>query len=155
MSAVSDLLSGGAERLKQMSRRPDAPPVFLLNSDRMDNSVSAASPGRYDNRWAVIPQDMPSAEYLMAAGIKRVVVVGALQDDLAHVLYRYQEAKLPVSRAASEVDAPHSVNVGRPPMYKSIWYRLGVFAGLRRNSAGGFGGVTPDPGSAGYGGGFS
>jgi hypothetical protein len=152
MRPIASLLTGGAVRLKRIKRRPNAPPAFLLNSDRLNNSNSTM-PGRYDNRWCLVPQDMPSAEFLLAAGIKRVVVVGArLQDDLAHVLYRYQEANLPISHAAKQGDAPRPVQVAKPSSYKSLWYRLGVFAGLRRNSAGGFGAMTPDASTGGSGG---
>jgi hypothetical protein len=152
MDGVEDLLTAGAEKLKRLKRRPEARPVFLMNSDRMDNAVNATSPGRYDNRWRLVPQDMPSAEVLLAAGIKRVVVLAAhLQDDLAHVLYRYQEANLQISRAGNVLQAPAAVQVAKPSSYKSLWYRLGVYSGLRRNSAGGFGAMIPDLTSTGSG----
>ena len=155
MEGVEDLLTAGANRLKRMKRRPDSRTVFFMNADRMDNAVNAASPGRYDNRWRLVPQDMPSAEVLLAAGIKRVVVLSAkLQDDLAHVLYRYQEANLQISWSASAQQLPSDMQVAKPSSYKSLWYRLGVYAGLRRNSAGGFGAIIPDISSTG-GSGFS
>jgi len=40
-----------------------------------------------------------------------------------------------------------------PSRFRSFLYRVIVMAGLRRNSAGGFGSVVPDPSTAG--GGFS
>lgn len=152
MEGVEELLTAGAYRLRKLKRRPDARPVFLMNADRMDNAVNAMSPGRYDNRWRLVPQDMPSADVLLSAGIKRVVVLSArVQDDLAHVLYRYQEANLQISRSASAQQLPSSMQVAKPSSYKSLWYRLGVYAGLRRNSAGGFGAIIPDVSSTGSG----
>jgi hypothetical protein len=145
MEGVEELLTDGAEQLKRLKPRAGARPVFMLNSDRMDNVVNATSPGRYDNRWQLVPQDMPSAAMLLSAGIKRVAVLSArLQDDLAHVLYRYQEANLQISLSGNVDKAPSPVQVAKPSSYKSLWYRLGVYAGLRRNSAGGFGAVIPD-----------
>ncbi len=154
METIARQLPDIAERLKRRARKPNAPPAFLLNSDRIQTGPGMLSPARYDNRWCVVPQDMPSAEFLIGAGIKRVILVGPVHDDMAHVLYRYQEAKLPISRVALEGDPPKPIEVSRPRSYKSLWYRLNVFAGLKRNSAGGFGAMTPDPAATG-GSGFS
>jgi hypothetical protein len=44
------------------------------------------------------------------------------------------------------------VTVAKPKRFRSIWYRLLAIAGLRRNSAGGFGSVVPQPSSSGGGG---
>lgn len=154
METIAQHLPDIAERLKRRARKLNAPPAFLLNSDRIQNGPGMLAPARYDNRWCVVPQDMPSAEFLIGAGIKRVIIVGAVHHDMAHVLYRYQEAKLPISRVTKEGETPAGIEVSRPKSYKSMWYRLGVFAGLKRNSAGGFGAMTPDPAAAG-GSGFS
>ncbi len=146
MGAIADALAAGAARLQRMAHQPDARPAFLLNADRMDHSAGAMAPGRFDNRWCVVPQDMPSATFLKSAGINQVVLIAeSLADDLAHVLYRYQEAKLELRRFA-KTNALEPLNIPRPNAYKAAWYRAAVFAGLRRNAAGGFGGITPDPG---------
>lgn len=156
MDRIRDLLPWGAEQLRMLKRRPEAPPVFLLNSERMENSLGATSPGRYDNRWCLLPQDMPSADALKAAGINEVVLVSeAVRDDLRHILHRYQEAKLSLRRTPWPDQPAQELQVSRPPAYKSLWHRMAVFAGLRRNAAGGFGAIVPDPGSSSgfYGGG--
>jgi hypothetical protein len=154
MTKIARQLTWGAEQLKALPPRPEALPVFLMNSDRMDNSVNATAPGRFDNRWAVVPQDMPSAEFLTAAGIRKVVLVSdKLQDDLAHVLHRYQLAGLDVLRTSGGEEKPQPLPVTRPSSFKSLGHRFAIFAGLRRNAAGGFGAITPDPGAnGGYGG---
>lgn len=150
MEAIASILTWGVDILRRSKRKPDAPPAFLLNADRMDHGDGATLPGRYDNRWCVVPQDMPSADFLKSAGIKRVILVSPRrQDDLSHILHRYQEARLDLSRIEQAGAASVPLEIPKPASYKSMWYRIGVLAGLRRNSAGGFGGLIPDPGSAG------
>ena len=155
MQAIADSLFYGCEILRKAQLGPDAPPAFLLNADRMDHSDAANTPGRYDNRWSVVPQDMPSGEYLIDAGIRQVgVIADRIRDDLSHVLCRYQEAGLRLVQTPDVDGTPARVTVAKPPFYKWIWYRLNVFAGLRRNAAGGFGGIVPDPNTSGAYGGF-
>lgn len=99
MGVIAEALAAGANRLRRITRRTDQLPAFLLNADRLDHPNSALLPGRYDNRWAVVPQDMPSASFLRGAGIEQVVLISdRVRDDLAHILYRYQDAGLKVLR---------------------------------------------------------
>jgi hypothetical protein len=152
MNAVAIYLKLAIDVLKRCTIGADAPPVFLLNADRLDNAAGATVPGRYDNRWCVVPQDMPSAEFLKDAGITRVALLAdSVKDDLAHVLYGYQDAGLPIARTVDFGIAPTPITVTKPSFYKSALYRLEVYAGLRRNAAGGFGAVVPDPSSSGGG----
>ncbi|HUP90963.1 MAG TPA: hypothetical protein VM074_01850 [Solimonas sp.] len=147
---IARLLQVGAVLLGRLPRRAGAPPAFLLDAERMANPAGSIAPGRYDNRWCVVPQDMPSASRLQAAGIRQVVLIAdRVRDDLAHVLHRYAEAGLVLRQCRDPGALPAAVEVPRPQHYKSLWYRLWVFAGLRRNSAGGFGAIVPDPSSAG------
>ena len=105
-------------------------------------------PGDYDNRWSVFPQDMPSASYLMNQGIRSVIVrTGKMQDDLAHILHRYETQGLAIDMY--DGIEQKRITVPRPSRFKSMFYRFGVLLGLLRNSAGGFGGVIPDPSSSG------
>lgn len=63
---VYDIVSAlfrGANELCTFNIRPDAPPVFMLDSNRMNES--GKQPGKYDNRWCVFPQDMPSAAFII------------------------------------------------------------------------------------------
>ena len=114
-------------------------------------------PGRFDNRWAVFPQDFPSASFLMSNGVRAVVLGQRLADepqrDLAHVLLRWQEAGIQILLGALQRDAsPEPIRVSRPGQFRALWYRALVLAGLRRNSAGGFGAVVPVPSqSSGFG----
>ena len=80
----------GAMELKKMELSIDASPVFLLDKNRtnrfkMDNSV-------FDNSWDIYDQDMPSVEYFLKNGIKKIIVRGAfVQKDLRVILYKFQK----------------------------------------------------------------
>jgi hypothetical protein len=148
---IPPLLVRGASYLAELDMPDDAPPAFLLDAGRMKGTASP-SPGRFDNRWLVFPQDFPSATFLRAHRIESMLLVqtrGDLpQDDLAHVLRRYQEAGLPIEVLNPASDAPRrAIRVQRPSLFRALAYRLFATIGLRRNSAGGFGAVIPHPSS--------
>ena len=144
-------LRAGAELLAQIPLPHDAPPAFLLDSKRMSASL-ALVPGTFDNRWHVFPQDFPSAGFLKAHGINEVLLVQDERSapplqDLAHVLLRWKQAGLHLSVSSPLVTDPIPLSVPKPSRFRSIFYRIAVLAGLRRNSAGGFGAVIPFPAS--------
>ncbi|MEK6372095.1 MAG: hypothetical protein AABO58_05315 [Acidobacteriota bacterium] len=134
-----------------------APPVFLLDRRRL-NPEKQPEPGKYDNRWMVFPQDFPSAPFLRERGIRRVVLIqpddSQPQDDLTHVLLRWQESGIEVFlQQPGRFAEPLASKVKRPRMFRSVFYRALAMMGLRKNAAGGFGSVIPMPGE-GSGGGF-
>ncbi|NLD58975.1 MAG: hypothetical protein GX647_04895 [Clostridiales bacterium] len=138
VSGVAAALFRGAEMLPELP--PDAPPAFLLDANRMRGL--GKEPGKYDNRWCVFPQDMPSAAALMKSGIRRVVVRAAsVQNDLAHILRRYQEAGISL---ALRDGGERAITAARPSGFKSLFYRVRALAGLSRNAAGGFGSWIPE-----------
>lgn len=150
MPAAAALLAG-TDLLQGLALPREAPPAFLLDSKRQEGQ-SAVRPGLFDNRWAVVPQDMPSGTHLRAAGVGSVVVCcERVAEDLTHILCRYQQAGLRLERAGQGTAAPEPLTVSPPRGFRSLLYRLGVLAGFRRNSAGGFGAVVPQPSSAGGG----
>ena len=144
----------GAETLQRCDLADDAPPAFLLDSRRQPPQMDAL-PGRFDNRWMVFPQDFPSANFLRARHISKVLLIQSdaqrqPQEDLAHVLRRWQEAGLELSVATPDtVATPQPLTVNRPSRFRSLWYGALAVMGLRRNSAGGFGSVVPQPSSGG------
>ncbi len=146
-------LATGASLIAQHPFPADAPPAFLLDSRR--RTQVTPSPGRFDNRWIVFPQDFPSATFLKAQGIARVVLVQSdvlaqPPEDLAHVLRRWQEAGLPLFVANLEgLGQVQPLQVNRPSRFRALWYQALAVAGLRRNSAGGFGSIIPQPSSGG------
>jgi len=150
---IVQALHGVIEMLVGLRLPPDAPPVFLLDSNRF-NGGAFATPGRFDNRWWIFPQDFPSANFLLSRKIQSVVLVqtqpGRLQKDLAHVLLLWQQAGLHIlSAGMNDQVSPQPLQVERPDSFRALWYRALVLAGLRRNSAGGFGAIIPEPSSGG------
>lgn len=121
-----------------------APPAFLLDASRMRGTPA---PRRFDNRWAVVPQDFPSANLLLASGIRQVVVLRVEErEDLDHVLLRWQQAGLTIlgltPGGAGEL---MPLTLRKPWWFGLFFARLMVLSGLRRNSAGGFGARVPEP----------
>jgi len=153
---VTDLveaLSSAGTALRDIALPPDAPPAFLIDADRMRPGVPS-NPGCYDNRWVVFPQDFPSGTFLRSRGIADVIVLhdrGGVQEDLAHVLLRWQEAGIQMRALAPGDASPLELIVKKPSWFRRAWYRAIIVAGLRRNNAGGFGSVIPTAGGGGYG----
>ena len=61
------------------------------------------SPGKFDNRWVVFPQDFPSATFLRSRGVADVLLIHSgksVQEDLAHVLLRWQQGGLRMMQAS-------------------------------------------------------
>jgi hypothetical protein len=132
----------------------DAPPAFLLDADRRHGTGRSPQPGMFDNRSVSLPTDFPSANVLIASGIRRVVLIQSDVDppeDLAHTLLRWQQAGIAIEAVSPLTPAadPVAITVRRPPMYRLLWQRMLATIGLRRSPLGGFGGVLPIPSSGG------
>ncbi len=134
----------GVDFLRSQPISPAAPPAFLLDYNRMNGM--AKQPGKFDNRWAIFPQDMPSANYLKEKGIHKVIVLTTrINNDLAHILLRYQKQGLKIFwQSSEEPSSLKALQVSKPLGFGSIFYRFQVLAGLRRNSTGGFGTLIPE-----------
>lgn len=146
VESIVEALFAGAEELRRTVLRPEAPPAFLLDANRMRSS--SGTHGIFDNRWSVFPQDLPSAAFLIGRGINELLVRAAgLQDDLAHVLYRYQLAGLKVKLFDGQFLKDH--HVAKPSRFGSLMYRFMVCLGLKPHAGGGFGGLVPMPGEGG------
>jgi hypothetical protein len=153
-----DRLALGTEELRHLSIPPNAPPAFLLDSKRMIPE-GVLLPGSFDNRYIILPQDFPSAGFLKTHGITRAVWIYQViqgysprkepREDLAHVLRRWQEGGIEIY--GTELNSGHTdrIDIPRPSRFRSIFYRAFALMGLRRNSAGGFGGIIPQPSSGG------
>ena len=150
---LSALLQG-TERLQSAGLPLDAPPAFLLDSDRLGIGLPIGL-GRFDNRWVVFTTDFPSANVLALRGIVGVQVVhrGALNDDLIDVLRQWQRAGLELSHIdlQSGRSAPDALSLPQ------VWWaglsriarRLWVLMSLRRNPHGGYGGYVMESTSGG------
>lgn len=149
LQRVVRLLGTLTDDLGRLDLSPDAPPAFLLDHDRMAGGRTPR-PGQFDNRWMAFPQDFPSASFLLAHRIRRIVVVESSgrspAEDLVHVLLRYREAGIEV--LIESVDAPGQLRPAqlvRPWWFRAMFYRALVLLRLRRSSGGGFGAKVPHP----------
>jgi hypothetical protein len=138
-------LSEGAAELRGRTPSNTATPAFVLDSRRTEG---LAKSGSFDNRWVVFAQDFPSAARLLSGGVRRALLVQdgrrEPRSDLAHVLLRWQEAGLEILALDLAGEAlPGAIVVPRPSRFRGLGYRLLVAFGMRRSSAGGFGGVVP------------
>lgn len=138
-------LHDGAELLQTLAMPDDAPPAFLLDSNR---HVGVASPSMFDNRWMVFPQDFPSGRALMSAGIERVLVIrreGTPRVDLLSVLRLWKREGLASARfdPATGVTSDLAMDTSLLAIFSA--HLSMVFHGLRENAAGGFGGQVPVP----------
>ena len=80
----------GAMELQKIELPKDAPPAFLLDSNRMNRFKLDIS--IFDNSWDLYPQDIPSAEYFLENGINKIIIRGNIfQKDLKKILYKHQE----------------------------------------------------------------
>lgn len=153
MVAIVNAMLSFTELVRRAPLAPNAPPVFLLDSQRID-SQAAPEEGSFDNRWIVIPQDFPSAEFLSRQGISKVLLVQqdrlTPRDDLAHVLLRWQQRGIEIwGKRLDSSAGPERVIVKQPHRFKTAWYRVLAMAGLQRSSAGGFGSYAPETTGAG------
>jgi hypothetical protein len=74
------------------------------------------------------------------------------QRDLAHTLFRWQEAGISIASKRLLVSSPvQSITVERPPRFRAFFQRALDALRLRRNPYGGYGSWMPD--AEGHGGG--
>ncbi|HKV23199.1 MAG TPA: hypothetical protein VJN93_01280 [Candidatus Acidoferrum sp.] len=153
MSSLVREICEGTPRMRALTITPDAPPAFVLDSLRL-KGTNPLREDMFDNRWMVFPQDFPSAKFLAEQKIKHVTVVQAEktrpQEDLSHVLLRWQEAGIEIlTKASGDTSLPSRITVSRPSRFKASWYRALAIMGLRRSSVGGFGSFIPETSAAG------
>jgi hypothetical protein len=146
-------LAAAAPVMRTLFIVPDAPPAFLLDANR-SHGTADPSPGRFDNRSVSLLTDFPSASFLQAHGIARVLLVRdqspVLPPDLAHTLLRYEQAGILITAMSLETgNPPAPIRIRRPPWFRWSFQRFLATLGLRRHPLGGFGGTLPEPGSGG------
>jgi len=132
----------GSPILTRLNIPSDAPPAFLLDSNRRIGT--GGRDADWDNRSISLPTDFPSANFLLAQRITSVLVItGALviEADLTHTLRRWQEAGLKIlTKTYGDPGPVAPVQIPRPPRFRSLFYNFLATLGLRRNPLGGFGG---------------
>lgn len=146
-------LRQGAERLAGLQISNDAPPVFLLDANRHGDG-RVMEPDEFDNRSVCYTTDFPSANFLLAHGFQRALLVQRtrvdLQQDLAHVLRRWQEGGIALEIMRLDLPLPpERLEVARPTWYGAMFQRALARLGLRRSWTGGFGAWVPESGAGG------
>ncbi len=143
---ILEALKDGTEKLAELKLAPDAPPAFLLDAGRQGDG-NKMLPGEFDNRSVAFTTDFPSANFLSSQGIRRVILIQSdtidIQSDLAHPLRRWQEGGLQLERLQLDHPMPEPFHIPRPSWYGAMFQRVLCQIGLRRWSAGGFGGWVP------------
>ncbi|MDR0219996.1 MAG: hypothetical protein LBI54_01155 [Lachnospiraceae bacterium] len=92
---LENALVWGARELEKLELVLDAPPAFLLDSNRTHRHKMAVSV--YDNSWDLYGQDIPSAGYFRENGIERIIVRGAkMQKDLKRIFKGFKKAGLAI-----------------------------------------------------------
>ena len=92
---VEPLLLWGALELKEIEIPVDAPPVFLLDKNRMNRYKYDV--GIFDNSWDLYKQDIPTADFFKKNGINKLIVVGdIIQKDLRKIFFEFQDAGIEI-----------------------------------------------------------
>jgi hypothetical protein len=144
---IVSALMNGAMTLSTRNIRPDAPPAFLLDSNRMKGSPQE---GDFDNRWVVFPQDFPSGTFLLAHGIKRVMLIqqsSSIDRDLGQVLAFWKRSGIEILLVDGLSGSHPPENLKKISRFNFARAAFGALLiaslGLRRGNAGGFGSRVP------------
>lgn len=114
--AVAVALCLGAEELRATEIKDGALPAFLTDSNRMNRFKMEDA--LFDNSWDVYPQDLPTADYFLSQGIRKIVVVGeSISKDLKKILYEFQKKKIDIY-LTRRYDTVKKVTL-RPSHYKN------------------------------------
>lgn len=109
---IEPLLVWGALELQNIEIKTDAPPVFLLDKNRLNRYKLNRS--IFDNSWDIYPQDLPSSEYLLKNGITKIIVKGdLLQNDLSKVLYKFQKNNIKIL-LTNGYEEPKEIKIKKP-----------------------------------------
>ena len=92
---IKPLLIWGAFELKNIKLKNDAPPVFLLDQNRLNRYK--INNGIFDNSWDIYDGDLPSPKYLLENGINKIIVrSNFLAKDLRKILYKWQKNNIKI-----------------------------------------------------------
>lgn len=102
----------GASKLKEIELENDAPPAFLLDTNRMNRFKADVSV--FDNSWDIYDQDIPSAEYFLKNKINKIIIISNLvQKDLKKILYKFQKQGIEIY-FTNGYEEPKKINIRKP-----------------------------------------
>jgi len=115
-SGIEDALLRFVDYLNELDIKEDAPPIFLLDSNRMHSYKANSSV--FDNSWDVYEQDMPSSDFFLNNGINRIILCGyKIHRDIYKILYKYQCKGITILFTTG-FDSPKEVVLKKPPREK-------------------------------------
>jgi hypothetical protein len=110
---IISALLWGAGKLGERSIPEDAPPAFLLDSNRMNRHKMNVSV--FDNSWDLYEQDIPSVEYMQKSAITSIAVRGrAIHKDLMRILYKFKKKGMTIF-FTNGFDSTKEVSPRKPP----------------------------------------
>jgi hypothetical protein len=122
--------------LKTFSIVPTAPPAFLLDADRMQ--PPRHPPREVRQSLGRVPAGFPVGDAARGARVSDVLLIHdrkSVQEDLAHVLLRWQQGGLRLMQASPSDSSTSELTVARPSWFRRAWYRALTASRLRRNNA--------------------
>ena len=109
---IESALKWGSKELKKIDIAENAPPAFLLDSNRTHRFKMDAS--IFDNSWDLYAQDIPSAEYFLNNGIDKIIVRSeTIQRDLVKILYKFQKKGIAIL-FTNGYELPKAVTLKKP-----------------------------------------
>jgi len=112
-SKIRAALIWGATELFKIAIPQNAPPAFLLDSNR-SYKRRTSSPS-FDNGWDLYGQDLPTSDYLLKNEITKIIVRGRIiQKDLSVILYRFQQKGIKIYFTEGYKEAKE-VSIKKPP----------------------------------------
>ena len=109
---VGEALWMATTELSQIEIADDALPAFLLDRNRLNRFKMEIA--LFDNSWDIYPQDIPSAEYFIARGIQKILIIGeSVSKDLKKILYDYQKKNITIY-LTNGYEVPKKVKLHKP-----------------------------------------
>jgi len=140
----------GAGKLAQFQIQATAPPVFLVDANRLGH-VYFVPEGWFDNRSMLSALDLPSADLLKERGLKRIVLVQTSakpQRDLLFILIEWQTQGVQMMwQRPWEAWGPKPIVLKRLSPPRALFNRIALaFRHRRHNKLGAFGRMVPHAG---------
>lgn len=147
VSGIQREICAESPALKELSLPADSPPAFLLDASRLTGH-RPVSRDLFDNRSILFLEDFPSAKFLDAHAIRRVILIqegGAQpQQDLASVLGRWQNEGVEVLLQTRSDALARKIKVAKLSFFRSLWDKLTSRLSLPADDVGGFGSGSPN-----------
>ncbi|WP_446742484.1 hypothetical protein [Silvibacterium acidisoli] len=138
-------IEGYSASLEEMHLPASAPPAFLIDANRSRGPLFPGA-GMFDNRSVVWETDLPEAEDLQRAGIRRVVLVQTnrvFRYDLVGILLSWQTKGIEITtQAFAQPWSPRKVVVKSPGKVAVLIRTFVKWIVFKTNSFGAFGNIA-------------